>query len=698
MQINRRTFLKFSVIAGGGLTLAFSLAEQAEAAAAAFQPNAFLKIAADGSVVVVVGKSEMGQGILTALAMLVAEELEADWSRVRIEQAPADPAYAGPGGQQFTGGSTSVRTSWMTLRQAGATAREMLIEAARREWNVRPGECIARQGAVLHAASGRRADFGRLAERAAQLPVLGDVRLKEPAEFRLIGQAVPRQDIPAKVDGSAVFGLDIYRPGMLTAVVARCPVFGGKARTINSKAAEQIPGVVAVIPLDSGIAVVAEHFWAAQRGRTALQIEWDLGAAAKLDSTAIRGQLKTLTDKPGKVVKEVGRSAQAEKKSGTVLQAIYEVPYQAHACMEPMNGVADVTAAGCELWLPTQGQSGAQTAAMKLTGLPREKVHVHTTLLGGGFGRRFEQDFVQEAVALSMATKKPVKVVWTRDDDLTHDFYRPASCHRLYGVLDGKGVASWRHHIAVQSILSRVFPGAVKDGVDFTSIEGVANLPYTIPNLRVELQTAVLPVPVGFWRSVGSSQNAFVVECFLDELAHAGKHDPLALRLKLLTEHPRHREVLQQAAQRAGWGKPRPGRALGLAVHECFGSIVAEVAEVSVAKGKITVHRVVCAIDCGMVVNPDTVRAQVESSIVFGLTAALKGAITLKDGRVEQTNFHNYPLLSIDETPEIETIIITSAEPPGGVGEPATPPIAPAVANAVFAATGKRLRSLPLQL
>lgn len=702
----RRRFIKVGAVAGGGLLIGFHLplanrAGEAAAAAAEFVPNAWIRINADDTVTLRVASSEMGQGVHTAIPMLLAEELECDWARIKVEMAPADKAYTNPLiGQQLTGGSTAVRAYWTPLRQAGAAARDLLIRAAAQNWKVKADECRAENGVVLHKPSQRQARYGELAAMAATLPVTAAVFLKEPAEFKRIGKSTARLDTPPKVNGSAVFGMDVKLPGLLVAVVQRCPVFGGQLKKFDAAGARAVPGVRQVVAVHSGVAVVADGFWAALRGRDALVVEWDEGAHAKLDSAAIRRQLESALKKKSVTARAEGDAAKALKAAAKRIEAVYETPYLAHACMEPMNCTALVKKDSCELWVPTQAQTGAQFVAAQITGLPADKVKVNTTYLGGGFGRRAEQDFVAEAVQLAMAVGVPVKLMWTREDDLHHDYYRPATLNRLSAALDQGGLpVAWRHEIAGASIMTRVFPGSIKKGIDSTSVEGAANLPYAIPNLHVSWVMENGVVPVGFWRSVGSSQNAFITECFLDELSAAAGKDPYEFRRALLSRHPRHLGVLELAAQKAGWGTPLPaGRTRGIAVAEAFGSFCAQVAEVSVERGQVRVQRVVCAIDCGIVVNPDTVVAQMESGIVYGLTAALKGEITIKGGRVEQNNFRDYPLLRIDEMPDIEVHIVKSSEHPGGVGEPGTPPIAPAVANAVFAATGKPVRKLPIRI
>jgi len=702
----RRAFLKISAVAGGGLLIGFHLpASMAEAGAQAtgkndFAPNAWIRIDPDDRVTLQVASSEMGQGVFTAIPMLLAEELECDWSRVQVQMAPADKAYHNPlMGRQATGGSTAIRGFYLPLRQAGAAGRELLVRAAARTWKVPEGECLAENSRVLHKPTRRELRYGELTATAAGLQPAGEAFLKEAHEFRLIGKSTARLDTPQKVNGTAKFGADIRLPGLLTAVIARCPVPGGKVKAFSDRRALAVKGVRGVVQIHSGIAVVADSFWAARSGRDALDVQWDEGAHASQSSEQIRARLAQALKNKMLVARAEGDVARAEKSAARMLEAVYEAPYQAHACMEPMNCTARIGEDGCDVWVPTQNQSRAREVAARITGLPPEKVRIHTTFLGGGFGRRGEQDFLAEAVELALRTRAPVRVQWTREDDLQHDFYRPATLNRLVAALDAEGrLQGWRHELAGPSILARFNPGA-SSGVDRTSVEGAANLPYVIPNLQVSWVMENGPLPVGFWRSVGSSQNAFVTECFFDEVARAAGQDPYEMRKSLLSLHPRHLAVLDLVAQKSGWGQELPeGRARGIAVAESFGSYCAQVAEVSIRKGVVRVRRVVCAIDCGTVVNPDTVIAQMESGIVYGLTATLKGEVTVRDGRVEQSNFHDYPLLRIDEMPEVEVHLVQSIEAPGGVGEPGTPPIAPAVANAVFALTGQPVRRLPIRL
>jgi isoquinoline 1-oxidoreductase beta subunit len=708
IKLSRRDFLKTGAALGGGLVLGFVVpfsgreVDAATKATPVFVPNAWLRIGTDGTVTVLLHKCEMGQGIMTSLPMLVVEELDADWSKVAVEFAPADPAYFSlPMQEQMTGGSRAIRGSWDTLRKAGATARQMVITAAAQTWDVAVDTCRTESGEVIHQPSGRRLAYGALVKKAATLKVPTAVILKEPKAFRLIGTRTARVDTPHKVNGRAVFGIDVKVPDLLIARVLRCPVFGGKVARFAATKAQAVPGVRYVLQIDSGIAVVADGYWPAKLGIEALDVQWDEGPLAGLSSSGIAAMYQELAEQPGLVVRNDGDAAQSLAGAAKKLEAVYEVPYLAHATMEPMNCTAHVRKDGCDIWVPTQGQTRTQQTAAKITGLRPESIKVHTTLLGGGFGRRYEQDFVTEAVQISKAIGKPVKVIWSREDDLQHDFYRPATYNRFRAGLDAQGLPLvWTHRIVAPSILSRLWPHLVKDGKDVTSIEGAANLPYAIPNLHVDCITKEVGIPVGPWRSVGSSQNAFITECFLDELAAAGGKDPYDLRRQLLSKAPRHKAVLELAATKAGWGQPLPeGRFRGVAVQESFGSYVAEVAEVSVAAdGNVRVHRVVCAVDCGLVVNPDTVEAQMEGAIVYGLTAALKGAITIDNGRVQQSNFHDYQMLRMNEMPMLEVHMLPSMETPGGVGEPGVPPIAPAVANAVFAATGKRVRKLPIRV
>lgn len=711
VNLSRRDFLKAGALAGGGLILGFYLPAPGRAAEAArqkhatFAPNAFLRVGTDDTVTVIVNHSEMGQGVYTGLPMLVAEELDADWSKVRFEAAPVDPVYNHAlWGMQATGGSTSTWTEWERLRRAGAAARAMLIAAAAKTWKVPPAGCRTETGQVVHPASGRRLSYGKLAEKAAALKPPQSVKLKDPKNFKLIGKPTKRLDTPEKVNGKGVYGLDVKVPGMLTALIARPPVFGGKVKSFDAAKAKAVPGVRQVVEIERGIAVVADGFWPAKQGREALSIVWDEGPLAGLDSRRQGRQYAELAKQPGAVARKEGDVDAALGRAAKKLEAVYELPYLAHSPMEPLNCVADARADSCEVWVGTQFQTQDHRAAVEITGLKPEQVILHTMLLGGGFGRRAVVDshFVREAVQVSKAVKAPVKVIWTREDDIHGGYFRPRAYHSLAAGLDAAGSpVAWRHRIVCQSIMADTpFEGAnIVDGVDRSAVEGARGLPYEIPNLLVDWQMAPTGVPVLWWRSVGHSHNAFAVESFIDEMARAAGKDPFEFRRGLLVNHPRHKRALELAAQKAGWGKPLPaGRGRGLAVHESFKSFVAQVAEVSVSReGRVRVHRVVCAVDCGPFVNPDTIRAQMQGGIVFGLTAALYGEITFQNGRVQQRNFHDYPMLRINEMPMVEVHIVPSKDKMGGIGETAVPPIAPAVANALFAATGKRIRRLPIR-
>lgn len=720
-RLSRRTFLRSGAAAGGVLIVGALIPgcgrEPVPRSSAPFAPNAWVRLTRDGLVTVVVDRSEMGQCIATALPMLVAEELDADWSKVRFEFAPANPVYANPlfGAAQLTGGSSSVRAAWQPLREAGAKARAMLVQAAAAEWKVAPEACRTENGFVVHEPSGRRADYGSLVDAAANLSIPATVKLKDPKSFRLIGKPTARLDAERQVEGLPIFGIDVRLPGMLTACLARCPTLGGKVARFDSAKASTLPGVKHVIALDSGVAVVADGYWSARQGVEALDVTWEHGPNANLSSVALADGFEQALDAEGKLARRDGDPD--APRSGTRIEARYRVPYLAHATMEPMNCTAHVSAGRCELWVPTQYQQGdpnfgggVRRVAADAAGVKEPQVDVHTTQLGGGFGRRLELDYVADAVTLSRRLGVPVKVVWSREDDMQHDYHRPASHHALEAVIENGTPVAWRHRVASQSILARWIPGLlpewlvslltpVKNGVDPNAVEGAVEMPYAIANVRVEWMPMDVPVPVGFWRSVGHSYTGFVVESFIDELAHAAKADPFAFRRALLRNAPRHLAVLDLAAEKAGWGQPlASGRHRGIAVHESFGSVVAEVAEVSVEGSEIRVHRVVCAIDCGLVVNPLTVEAQIAGGVVFGLSAALHGEITFESGRVQQSNFHDYAPLRCSEAPQVEVHIVGAGDSPTGVGEPGVPPIAAAVANAVFAATGKRLRSLPLRL
>ena len=643
--------------------------------------NPWLRINRDRSLTVMVDRSEMGQGVITGLAMLVAEEMEIALDRIRVEFAPAAPEYVNALlGEQATGGSTSIRAAWDSLRAAAAAARERLIAAAAERWDVRRSECVAEGGEVVHHCSGRRAPYAALASAAAA----GRARRAKPKarKFRLIGRPVPRIEVPDLALGRAVFALDVTRPSPLDAVLARCPSFGGRAERFDASRALRVPGVVEVLEVDGAVAVVAEGVPAALAGRDALEVSWDLSGACRLDSDAIRSRLAAALERRGARARSSGNVERALRSAKRVVEAQYETPYLAHATMEPMDCIAEVTDEACDIWAGTQSQQDAQARAMEITGLPRERVRVHTTYSGGGFGRRLETDYVTEAVRLAKILRRAVRVLWTRADDLRHDFYRPASLTAFRAALGARGgVSAWLQRIAGPELAL-----------------GEVDIPYAIPNLRLVRIKEDPGVPTGYWRSVGASQNGFTIECFVDELACAAGKDPLAFRLGLLAHEPRHRAVLELAAERAGWpDKLAKGRGRGIAVYRSYGSWVAQVAEVSVGEGGAwRVERVVCAADCGTVVNPDAVCAQMEGAVVFGLSAAPHGEITLRDGAVVQSGVQDYPILRMRDTPEIEVHLVPSHAHPGGVGEPGVPPVAPAAAHALLAAARPRVRRLPL--
>ena len=705
-DLSRRRFLQAGAAAGGGLMLSLSLPlanGEAEAAdAGGFAPSAFIRIDSDGQIVLTMPYVEKGQGDYTAIPMLIAEELEVDLKQVRLEHAPPNPKlYGNPliGGVQATGGSTAISAAWQPMREAGAVARTMLVSAAAQRWNVDPASCRAQRAEVLHPPTGRTIKYGELAADA-RMAVPESVVLKRPEDFKLIGTSAKRLDTPAKVNGSAVFGIDARPPGVKIATLAQSPVFGGRVKNLDDAAAKAVKGVRQIVRLDDAVAVVADHMGAAKKGLTALVIEWDDGPHAKLTIEEIASALEKATLNSGPVAQNIGDVDKAMASAAAKVEAIYEVPFLAHATMEPMNCTVHVREDGCEVWVGTQVLERAQAAAAKAAGLPLEKVVVHNHLIGGGFGRRLEIDGVARAVEIAKQVDGPVKVVWTREEDVQHDMYRPYWFDRMSAGLDEKGVpVAWNHRFAGSSIFARWLPPAFNNGLDPDSTDGAIDLAYALPNMRVEYLRVEPPgIPTAFWRSVGPSHNVFVTESFVDELAAAAKQDAVTYRRALLDKSPRAKAVLELAAEKAGWGQPLPDRVgRGGSVQNTFRTYMAQVAEVEVAKdGSVRVRRVVCAVDCGIVVNPNIVRAQIEGAIIFGITAALYGAITLKDGRVEQANFDTYQMLRINEAPSIEVHIVQSSETPGGMGEPGTSAIVPAVANAIFAATGKRLRKMPV--
>jgi isoquinoline 1-oxidoreductase beta subunit len=708
LNVTRRDFLRTGSAAGAGLVLGFYLPSRngngsAFAADGAFQPNAWLQIATDGKVKIWCGKSEMGQGPRTALPMIVAEELDADWGQVEVVQAYYDRKY----GNQGTGGSTSVRTSWEPLRKAGATGRAMLLGAAAQQWGVEVSTCRAEKGVVTHAASGRKLTYGQLAEAAGKLEVPKEAALKEPKDFHLVGRELARTDTPPKVTGQAAYGIDVRLPGMLYASVQHCPVFGGKVVKFDGSKAKAVAGVKQVVQTSKGVAVVAENSWAAFRGRAALDVTWDEGPHAGDNSEMLHKQMEDLTAKPAKQVRNDGDVEAALGAAAKRVEAMYELPFLSHSPMEPMNCTAHVTADRCEVWAPTQAPAWVHRTAKQITALPDEKIRVNVTLLGGGFGRRWFQGEVEDAIEVAKLVGQPVQLIWTREDDTQHGFYRPVNMHRLAAGLDAAGwPVAWHHRLASTSILTSLQPDTKTP--EATEIGGAADFPYMVPNVRVEYASASSHVPRGWLRSVEHSFNAFVVQSFLDELAHAAGKDPYEYRMHLLREPrkltyddetldtARLRRVLEVAAEKAGWGKPLPkGRGRGLAHHWSFHSYVAQVAEVTVGGDDgLRVDRVVCAVDCGTVVNPNILRAQLEGGIVYGL-AGMFSEITIERGRVVQSNFHDYAVPRMQQAPKVEVYVVPSTLPPTGVGEPGAAPAPAAVANAIFAATGKRIRKLP---
>ena len=708
IDLSRRHLLQRTAHLGGGLVLALALPGLRRGSRAATvansQLNAWLRIGSDDSITILVDRSEMGQGVYTALPTLLAEELEVDPSRVRIVAAPVGEAYVNAlNGGQITGTSNSVADAWEKLRKAGAQARLMLITAAAQRWRVAPASCHASNGRI-RSASGREASYGQLAEAAARVAVPKDVTLKSTAEFRLIGQRLARFDTPGKVDGSAQFGLDVKLPGMLYATIALCPELGGTVASVDSAAARAMPGVRRIVPTASAVIVVAEHFWQAKKARDALRIEWASGPNAQLDNELIWSKLNAAGARPGAsalasdnvaAALKGGHAAEALKRAARTFAAVYELPLLAHAPMEPMNCTADVRADGCDVYVGTQAQQLAQAAAAQAAGLKDEQVNVHTTLLGGGFGRRLEVDFVPAAVAASKAVGAPVKLVWTREDDMTHDLYRPPAREAVRAGLDEHGkLSAWTLHIVCPSVTSRYDP-TNKDPFD-SVIEYVQNFPYAVPNFDLSYTRQEIGIDVGYWRSVSHTPNCFAIESSIDELAVLLSRDPLEFRRELLAGKPRHLQVLKVLAERSGWGHAPRGRFQGIAFMEGYTSHIAQVAEVSVENGRLRIHKITCVIDCGQPVNPRIIESQLESGIVFGLSAALWGDVTLRGGRVQQRNFNDQRVLRMNELPALDVHVIAGDARPGGVGETAVPPVAPAICNAIFAATGKRLRTLPI--
>jgi isoquinoline 1-oxidoreductase beta subunit len=707
-DLSRRQFLKMT---GTGLAIAVATtgsgfllvsAAELEKTSPSFRPSVWLEVRPDNVVIVTVSKSEMGQGIYTSLPMIVADELDANWKNVRMEPAPAGDAYKDPvWGRQSTGGSSSVRHMYEPLRMAGAAAREMLQLAAARRWDVPVKECAVAKGVVKHIRSNRALSYGQLTQDAAKLAVPQNPVLKKESQFRYIGKDIPRLDIREKVNGTAIFGIDTFAPDMLYAAIARPPAYGAVLVGADKEAAQKVAGVRQIIPVQDGIAVCADTIDAAWKGRDALRASWKDARDPLLSTASLEKDLIDQLGSPGILARNDGDVKNSLGKASRKVEAVYLLPFLAHVTMEPMNCTAHVRSNACDIWVPTQNQSGVLDAAEKVTGLKPEQIQVHTTFLGGGFGRRFERDFVEETLVLSQATGKPVKLIWSREEDIQHDYYRPMNVSRIEAGLDANGdVTAWSHKIVCPSIFARVFPNAMKKGIDNAAVEGLENMEYDIPNTAVAYVRRDTPVPVGFWRSVGSSHNAFVVESFVDELAHSAKKDPLAFRLAMLKQHPRAQRVLEVAAEKSGWqGPPTAGRGRGIAYCLSFGSYVAQVAEVSVDRstGTIAVHKVTCAVDCGPVVNPTIVSAQMMGAIMMGLSAATREKIEFANGGVQSGNFGDYELLRMSDAPDVEVHIVKSDAALGGIGEPGLPPLAPAVANAVFAATGARVRKLPMK-
>jgi isoquinoline 1-oxidoreductase subunit beta len=708
--MQRRDFLKVSVAASGGLLIGFRfpgigmLASAQQSSGKAFMPNAFVRIGTDERVTVIVNHSEMGQGVYTSLPMLLAEELDADWTKVGYESAPVDPKYNHPAfGMQMTGGSSSVWSGLDQFRQAGAAARAMLVAAAAQRWKVDAAACRTESGAVF--TSNRKLTYGQLAADAAKLTPPTHVQLKEAKTFKLIGKPIHRLDTPEKLNGKAEFGIDVKLPGMLTAVISRPPIFGAKMKSFDDSRARSMAGVRKIVAVPAGVAVIADTFWQAKTARDAVRVDWEEGSMQNFDTGEMIKDFRQRAKTPGSSVRKDGDAESALASSIKKIEAVYEVPYLSHLMMEPLNCTVDLRADSCEVWTGSQFQTIDRANAAKVAGLPPERVLLHTTFLGGGFGRRAnpQSDFVVEAVHVAKATGAPVKVIWTREDDMAGGWYRPAFLHAIEGGVDASGNAvSWKSRLVGQSIMAGTpFAAMMMKGKDYdpASVEGVDDLPYAIPNVTVESHQAEIGVPVQWLRSVGHSHTAFAVECFVDELAALAQKDPYQFRRELLQKQPRHLGVLDLAAQKAGWDKPLPkGIGRGIAVHFAFGSYSAHVAEVSVTEGKVRVHRMVCAIDCGQYVNPGIIAAQTEGGAIFGASAALFQELTFDSGRLRQTNFHTFPVMRMNECPEIETHIVENNEKSGGIGEPGVPCAAPAIANAIFAATGKRIRRLPIRM
>jgi len=705
VTMNRRDFIKVVSTAGSGLVLGFYLPSTNKLSgkplsSALFEPNAWIKVQPDNIIRIMVGKSEMGQGVLTSLPMIIAEEMDLDFSKVVVDKASANRKKYG---WQMTGGSNSVSGGYKKLRQAGATAREMLVMAAAQEWGVSKSECKTKNGIVIHESTGKELSYGDLAEKARNIEVPKKPILKDKKDFSIIGQNVKRTDTLSKTNGTAQFGMDVQLDGMVYATVVHSPVFGGSLKSFNQASVRGISDIIKIFEIESGLAIVAKNTWAALKASKQIKIKWNQGEAAGLDDEKIRKVLINASKKKGSVVRKEGDVKKALKSSKNIIEALYESPLQAHATMEPMNCTAYVQKDKCQVWAGTQDPNGARKIASKITGLSKKKVEVNVTFLGGGFGRRAFNDYVNEAVEISKKMMKPVKMIWSREEDMQHDYYRPSSVHVMKGAFDqNDNLTTFKHRIVAPSILfTQVvkIPFPFKEKADIIAVEGAKHLPYKIPNMQVDYQMTKTPIPLGWWRSVYNSQNAFATECFMDELAEKSGKDPVQFRLGLLPKSSRDAGVIKMVAEKSGWNDFKNGTMYqGISCHKSFGTWVAQVARVSIENNKVKVHEVFCAVDCGTVINPAIVKAQISSAIIFGLSATLKSKITMKNGRISQSNFDDFDVLRMNEAPKIHVYLAENDKAPKGVGEPGLPPIAPAVVNAVYAATGNRIRNLPIQL
>jgi isoquinoline 1-oxidoreductase beta subunit len=705
-EVSRRGVLTGGL--AGGFLLAFHLPVRAanepvqppDVTEGKFAPNAFIRIDSAGKTTLVMPQVEMGQGVYTSIPMILAEELDADFSQVSLLHAPpSDKLYGNPTfGLQVTGNSNSIRAFWKPLREAGASARAMLVQAAAQQWQVEPASCATSNGEVTHSPSGRKLSYGALAAAAGSQTPPKDVALKDPKDFALIGKPLKRLDTPDKTNGNAVYGIDAMLPGMKFATLAACPVFGGKVGKVDDSAAKKVPGVQKIVVLDDLVAVVGDHMWAAKKGLEALVVTWNEGANANISSKDVWQHLRAASEKDGAVAKSVGDIAKG-LATGERFDASFELPFLAHAAMEPMNATVHLTPDSCEIWTGTQIVSRVQSEAAKAAGLPVEKVIVNNHLLGGGFGRRLEPDMVVAAVRIAKQVDAPVKVVWTREEDIQHDIYRPVYRDTIAATLSGGKIVGWKYRVAGSAILARWLPPAFQKGIDIDAVDAAVDMPYDIPNFHVEYVQAEPPaVPTGFWRGVGPNNNVFAVECFMDELARKAGKDPVDFRRSMLGKQPRFLNVLNLAAEKANWGQPLPARVgRGVCVQPSFASFIATVVEAEVDEhGEVLLRRVISVVDTGIAVNPDTVVAQLEGGLIFGLTAALYGEITIDKGRVQQSNFNDYRMLRIDEVPKIEVHVVKSGEPPGGIGETGANAGPPALRNAIYAATGVALRRLPI--